>query len=99
MSCSWCTCKLKTKRERKDELRRIVEDNIWGWDVYQSKPYTCVYIIVNWLGVDKSASGFSKVRWPDEWDEDYGIQIAYDKAVAQIVKELLDEGVSAPCCG
>ena len=39
----------------------------------------------------RRAIGFSKVNWPDEFDPDYGIELAMAKAAAKLVKLHYDD--------
>jgi hypothetical protein len=87
-----------TNRELKSGLKSTVLANISRIEKWQKKPFTGA-MVEAYIPSDSplgftvyTGLGFSKVRWPDRWDADYGYQMAFDKAVMDIVRQLLDEG-------
>ena len=81
-----------TKVKRR-ELIEYLKTRIVDQEEYQQRPYTCVV-----LGVDvwnkptslvRDVVGFSKVCYPDQWDSERGIELAKQKALSRLAKELL----------
>lgn len=58
--------------------------------IIQERPYTAIEMTFNIKGKDFEARGFSKVKWPDKWDEEYGFNLACCKAAAKIAKQILE---------
>lgn len=80
----------KSARELRLKVRKELQ--IASVEVWQDKPYTAVKII-GWFGPDgvhHDAVGFSKVRFPDTWDADKGVEIATRKAIGKIVESIVD---------
>ena len=78
-------------RQRKAQLKQTVADCITYRKTYQNQPFTCVHLEAEICGKFYVADGFSKVRWPDKWDAEYGERMATDKAMMDIVRELIAE--------
>lgn len=61
-------------------------------NVIQERPYTAVRLN---LKVDSQtylvANGFSKVKYPDDWDEDFGYDLACQKAASKIVHQIMGD--------
>lgn len=58
--------------------------------VIQEQPYTVVrmtFICNDKLFIEV---GFSKVKWSDKWDAEYGVNMACGKAAAKIAKKLIE---------
>ena len=66
------------------------EDAQGGWarSIIQQCPYTCVTVVVYGLTDPLQGIGFSKVKWPDKWDADLGVEIATKKALANCWKSV-----------
>ncbi len=75
--------------KKRDEMMAFIESNIEVRSVIQEKPYTAVDVIFECTDVLIPAKGFSKVKWPDEWDKEFGLQLAKKKAISKIYKEWL----------
>lgn len=58
----------------------------------QERPYTAVRLN---LKIDSQtylvANGFSKVKYPDDWDEDFGYDLACQKAASKIVRQIMSD--------
>jgi hypothetical protein len=68
--------------------QRDPEFNVYSEMYAQRCPYTCVLVhIGRGRGNVGSSFGFSKCKWPDVFDAQYGIDLAVKKAIAYIVKE------------
>ena len=86
------------KRQKRKEVEEVLRESM-RTQVWQDKPYTAVKVVVvevteeGDIGRLRWAYGFSKVRHPDEWDARYGMELAVDKAVAKIAKEIASEEV------
>jgi len=86
------------KRELQDILVTnylLDRRNVIDIEVWQSCPYTAAKVIVKKLppgnphdGKWHDAIGFAKVKWPDDWDADYGRDLAIRKAIAKLAKRL-----------
>ena len=61
---------------------------------WQKKPNTAVqvsYIPRQWRGEAYPCDyGFAKVRYPDKWDTDKGIDLAVKKALASIARQIVE---------
>lgn len=80
------------KRTHRDNVRELANYLIGQCDIvslHQECPNTSVKIIVEHDGVRYERVGFSKVRWPDVWDDEYGIELAVEKAAFAIAKRIL----------
>ena len=73
----------------------IAERMVWQ-QVIQRCPYTCV--VTEYVGIidDKAkvytGRGFSKCQWPDAFDADFGQDLAWKKAGADIARQLVADG-------
>jgi len=61
----------------------------------QNRPFTAVEVISVVEGKEYTATGFSKVCWPDSWDEEFGKKLAFEKACGNIVRQILKEWAEA----
>lgn len=82
-------------REARKEAYEGVEAQAHEDYVFQKKPNTLVVLRLSlrtesldrfFLGL-----GFSKVCWPDTWNEEYGKQLAHDKAVRDIYQQVIKD--------
>jgi len=56
----------------------------------QDRPYTGVKVTLFIDGIGGlEGVGFSKVKWPDEWDAEFGQELAIRKALAAIYKRVM----------
>ncbi len=78
------------KRDLKQQaLVRMEVDNI---QTIQQKPWTAVVITAKYEEGIYIGKGFSKVSWPDRWSSDYGYDLAYKKAEASVVRQIIQGG-------
>lgn len=78
-------------------IRRFLEVQPRGETVIQERPFTLVMVNVDLDGGEKlSSNGFSKVMYPDSWDEELGIKIARARAFNKLSKHLKHAGFSVP---
>lgn len=80
-----------TQRELRDRVEERLRELEQRREILQRKPWTCVRL---WVSIDdkcQEALGFAKVRYPDEWNEEEGIELAEKKAIAWLAKELIKE--------
>lgn len=87
---------------RKKLAQRIYDEGWYSIALWQKRPWTMAEITVEipgdgWQeGKSWRDIGFSKVNWPDEWDESYGQDMATKKAIASasrnIIKDAFDAG-------
>lgn len=80
--------------KRRKELMKTVSENAFVSCSAIKRPNIYVqagyyYKDLTHGGLKFYGEGFSKVRHPDIWNEDYGFDIAYKKAVAHIVKKIM----------
>ena len=83
------------KRQKRKDVEEVLRESMQT-QVWQDKPYTAVKVVVVEFeevaaGRLRWAYGFSKVTYPDKWDARYGMELAVDKAVAKIAKEIMNE--------
>lgn len=58
-------------------------------NLIQERPYTAVSLNFKVSSeIQLGASGFSKVKYPDNWDEDFDYDLACQKAASKIAKEI-----------
>lgn len=85
-----------TYRQRKMKLKVQLLETVHARKVWQEKPNTFVKFKVRIPpGKANGAEtletfGFSKCAWPDEWDAEYGIELAEDKAISKAAKIVLE---------
>jgi hypothetical protein len=77
----------------RDKLIDYVMSNSIVHNIIQEKPYTALEMIFKFKGEVFAAKGFSKVKWPDNWDDEFGYCLACDKAVAKIAKEIMTDKI------
>ena len=74
-------------------ILRLLErgsDERFSRDVVSRRPYTFVSLIYTTAeGTSYSGVGFSKVCYPDVWDENVGIDIATAKAAQELASNIL----------
>jgi len=78
-----------TKREMRQSLMAEIQTNATNEMVFQRQPNTVVIIEATVNGQLYEGVGFTKVRWPDAWDEEYGVTLAECKAVADIARQVM----------
>lgn len=74
----------------RDKLMDYVMTNSTVSNEIQEKPYTAIEMVIGIRGETYLAHGFSKVKWPDNWDEEFGYNLACQKAASKIVKQLFE---------
>lgn len=72
----------------KQDRLNVLRDNIVDCEVWQKKPYTAARVIVRLDGKLYTDVGFCKVKYPDEWDEKYGVDLATNKALAGVDRQV-----------
>lgn len=80
--------KEKTKKELREDAINTLVQKFEPSVVLQYRPYTCVKMDINLLGIVHTGVGFTKVCWPDKWDEQYGLDLATRKAASVIVRKI-----------
>lgn len=91
--------KEKPKSARRQAIEKVKEillksENIKEEKVLQRCPYTCVSIMFdissfNLPVKEYNVLGFSKVRYPDVFNAVYGYELAKDKAVTHLAKQII----------
>src|SRR3972149_2300770 len=74
----------------RDKLMDYVLVNSTVSIVIQEKPYSAVQMSLGFKDKLFTAKGFSKVKWPDVWNDEFGYNLACQKAASKIVKQLLE---------
>ena len=93
---------MEGKRQDRKHLRRKFIDQTMekihsgasgaSWECWQQQPYTAVrvrLVVAGWQS-PVAGLGFAKVSWPDKWDEEEGQEIALQKAIASIWRQVMD---------
>lgn len=57
----------------------------------QERPYSAVEMVYKVKDKEFRAKGFSKVKWPDEWNDEFGFSLACLKAAAKVAKEVVKD--------
>lgn len=85
------------KQKRRQFIDRILKkaedgDPDVSWQCWQQQPYTAVRVELDVAGscTFKVGLGFAKVSWPDRWDVEEGQQIALQKAIAAIWRQVMN---------
>lgn len=84
--------KRNAKTKRQQLIQEIIRRSLVV-KVMQDCPWTAVHLELMELsdgGGIWNAYGFSKVCYPDEWDEDFGLNLAIEKAASKIAKKLIE---------
>ena len=73
--------------QKLDEGERSVK-----WECWQQQPYTAVnvWMLLPHFNDALTGLGFAKVSWPDKWDAEEGQQIALEKAIASIWRQIMN---------
>ena len=82
-----------SKKRRRQVVESLTE-NIESLIVWQKRPNTAVRVTTHFEKVRYTELGFTKVNYPDKWDEAYGIGLAVRKAIADISRQIVN-GVNA----
>lgn len=77
-----------TKKDLIAKSVKLVAETFEPSFTAQRRPYTYVHYDVEFRGAHYHADGFSKVCWPDQWDEATGSYYACQKAVRYIVRKI-----------
>ena len=78
-----------SKRKLRKELEQKLNTQIASSLVYQDRPYTCIVLEVKTPYGVIQAIGFSKVCYPDQWNEQRGAELAKDKAITKVAKSII----------
>lgn len=82
------------RRQFIDQTLKKIHEGAPGasWNCWQQQPYTAVrveVIVAGWkcpvIGL-----GFAKVSWPDKWNAEEGQEIALQKAIASIWRQVMN---------
>lgn len=75
---------------RNGKLRRRVAQSFIDTSpvVHQRRPWTHVRLAANVNGVTVYGDGFSKVKWPDKWSEQTGVDVAYAHALRDLARNM-----------
>ncbi len=83
----------------RDIVKKIISNyhsGVLRGSVIYRQPYTYVSVVYAPQGEPTIyGHGFSKVCWPDQWDEYRGQEIALAKAARDVVSQLLDRKLRA----
>jgi hypothetical protein len=81
-----------TIRQRRRELIAELEELTAAGgreNLIQRCPYTAYTVLLEYSGTEYVGVGFSKVNWPDEWDEDEGYNLAKYRALKDIANQIM----------
>ena len=77
------------RRVVKEEIKRILAENVVEERIYQLRPWTC-YTAKSIVGEQEyHLLGFTKVMHPDDWDPLEGVELAKRKALAFCAKKIM----------
>ncbi len=79
---------LKMPNKTRDKLINIILIDASVPNMIQEKPYTAIEMVFEFNNKVFAAKGFSKVKYPDEWNDEFGFSLACLKAAAKIAKEV-----------
>ncbi len=87
----WKENKMNTKEKKLALVEKLKDKiNYSNYHVYQDQPWTCVVFEVKINEHEnRKLFGFSKVCYPDEWDSDFGEDLAVTKALYKLAKKIL----------
>lgn len=80
-----------SKRKQREEIMASLEVVQNGEEVIQKRPYTAIKIKAYYKGTMYVGIGFSKVCWPDEWDEELGWSMAEYRAKKDIANQVMEK--------
>lgn len=80
-----------TQRELRKQVEELLKTLVRDKEVYQRQPWTFVLLRVQVNGELREIYDFAKVQYPDRWDAVRGIELAEQKALARLAKELIKE--------
>ena len=75
---------MKSRRALLNEL----DQNAEVVDFFQNRPYTFVRLVTNYNGNHYYGYGFSKVMYPDKWDDRTGHSIAMRHALIMVLHQI-----------
>ena len=78
----------ETKKERLRKLREALRNNILSQEEFQRCPNTFVLLSVRVGDRIQQTYGFAKCRWPDPFKPKEGVELAKEKALAELAKML-----------
>ena len=83
---------LKARQEANILRKKLVpflRGNIFRRQIIQLRPNTCVELWITFKGIREKAVGFTKVSWPDEWDAKKGEDLAIEKALHRLARQIV----------
>jgi hypothetical protein len=73
----------------REKLIEEIKVNAIVMHATQRQPYTCVLLRFEYeTGHFFFGGGFSKANWPDKFDDNFGLELAYNRAVGDIVQQV-----------
>lgn len=90
-----CDAEMKYEpRLTRKPLLAVLDDRSNVVEIIQKRPYTAVKITSWYNRVEYTGTGFSKVCYPDTWDAEQGVDIAFRRALIDIYRQVrFDEDV------
>jgi hypothetical protein len=92
METSYATKKMFTKtsepRLPRKALLETLDDRATVLHLYQKRPYTFLLLTTFYNDREYMGYGFSKVCYPDKWDDELGADIAKKRALYMIYHEI-----------
>lgn len=86
-----------TLRQRRKKLIAQLWESMYARRVWQEQPWTFVKFRVKipparGNGTDTlEAYGWSKANWPDQWNAEYGVELAEKKAMKRAARIIMDK--------
>jgi hypothetical protein len=69
-------------------LLSVLDDRAEVTNLIQCRPYTCITLLSWYDGKEYIGYGFSKVMYPDKWEDEQGAEIAYGRALRMIMRQV-----------
>lgn len=80
-------------KQRRESIMALLAGLVIEHQHIRKRPNTSIELRLDRPGAPSLfGQGFSKVRYPDVWDPKYGYELAFQKALADIARQLIAEG-------
>ena len=76
-------------RRQRAQVKEILKANTIHKDIIQRCPYTCVMVYTSYESENMIGVGFAKVTWPDLFLPSHGVELATEKAYANLAKDIV----------
>jgi len=80
------------RKQRREAILALLEELVIEFQFMQKRPYTAVQLLLERTDAPPLfGTGFAKVCHPDVWDAEYGYNLATQKAMADLTRQLIAE--------